>query len=68
MILRKMGNAVYQLDLPSSLDSILLVFHVLMLKKCVGDPPMVFSLESVSISNSLSYEEVPIEILDLQVR
>lgn len=38
-----------------------------MLKKSVGDPSLVVPLESVGISNSLSYKEVPIEILDRQV-
>jgi len=38
-----------------------------MLKKCVGNPFVVVPIESVSISNSLFYEEVPIEILDNKV-
>ncbi|KAF3631042.1 Cyclin-B2-5 [Capsicum annuum] len=64
IILRRMGNVAYELDLPLSLGSIHLIFHILMLKKCVGDPSLVVTIESVGILDSLSYEEVPIEILD----
>ena len=42
------------------------VFHILLLKKCVGDPASIVPLESVVVKDSLSY--VPIEILDRQVR
>ncbi|KAF3628364.1 putative PP2A regulatory subunit TAP46-like [Capsicum annuum] len=49
------------------LGSILPVFHVLMLKKCVGVPFLIVSLESVGISDSFSYEKVSVEILDRQV-
>ena len=38
-----------------------------MLRKYVGDPSLVVSLESVCVSNSLSYEEVLVMILDRQV-
>ncbi|WMV24234.1 hypothetical protein MTR67_017619 [Solanum verrucosum] len=43
------------------------VFHVSLLKKCVGDPTSILPWESLDIKDSLSYEEVPIEILDRQV-
>lgn len=39
-----------------------------MLRKCIGDPSSIIPLEGLSITDSLSYEEVPIEILDRQVR
>lgn len=38
-----------------------------MLTKCLGDPYLVVSLEALGISDSLSYEKVPFEILDRQV-
>ena len=34
----------------------------------MGDPAFVVSLESVEVKDSLSYENVPVEILDRQVR
>ncbi|WMV54558.1 hypothetical protein MTR67_047943 [Solanum verrucosum] len=44
------------------------VFHISLLKKCVGDPASIVLLESVALKDSLSYEDVPVEILDHQVR
>ena len=37
-IVRKVGQVAYELDLPSELESVHPVFHVSMLRKCVGDP------------------------------
>jgi len=44
------------------------VFHVSMLKKCVGDPTSIIPLEGLRVDESLSYEEVPVDILDRQVK
>lgn len=44
------------------------VFHVSLLKKCLGDPALVVPVDSFCVKDSLSYEEVPVEILDHQVR
>ena len=44
------------------------VFHISLLKKCVGDPASIVPLESVAVKDSLTYEDVPVEILDRQVR
>lgn len=54
----------YELEFPSSLGSINLFFHVYILRKCVGDPFLVVTLNGVGVSDSLSYEQVTIEILD----
>ena len=43
-VLKRVGNVAYELDLPSRLISIHLVFHVLMFKKCMGDTSMVICL------------------------
>ncbi len=63
-ILRRVGNIAYELEFPFYLSSIHLVFHVTMLRKCVGDPLSVVYLEGLGLLDSLSYEEIPIEILD----
>ena len=34
----------------------------------MGDPASIVPLESVAVKNSLSYQDVPVEILDRQVR
>ncbi|WMV41034.1 hypothetical protein MTR67_034419 [Solanum verrucosum] len=45
-----------------------LVFHVSMLKKCVGDLTSIVPLESLGVKDNLSYEEVTVDILDRQVK
>lgn len=67
-ILSWYGKVAYELELPADLASALSVFHVSLLKKCIGDPASVVPLESVGMENRLSYEEVPIEIHDYQIR
>ncbi|WMV28792.1 hypothetical protein MTR67_022177 [Solanum verrucosum] len=39
-----------------------------MLKKCIGDPSLILPTENIRITDSLSYKEIPIQILDRQVR
>ena len=40
------------------------VFLVFMLKKCLGDPVSILPVEGLGVDENLSYEEVPVEILD----
>ena len=44
------------------------VFHIYMLKKCLGDSSLMIPTKNVGIKDNLSYEEVPVQILDRQVR
>ncbi|WMV54949.1 hypothetical protein MTR67_048334 [Solanum verrucosum] len=67
-ILKKVGKVAYELELPADLAAVHPVFHISLLKKCVGDTASIVPLESVAVKDSLSYEDVPIEILDRQVR
>ncbi|WMV14084.1 hypothetical protein MTR67_007469 [Solanum verrucosum] len=67
-ILKRIGKVAYELELPADLAAVYPVFHISLLKKCVGDPASIVSLESVAVKDSLSYEDVPVEILDRQVR
>lgn len=39
------------------LSSIHLIFHILMLKKCLGDPLLIVPIESVGVKYIFSYEE-----------
>ncbi|XP_059287700.1 uncharacterized protein LOC132040996 [Lycium ferocissimum] len=66
-IVRKVGQVAYELDLPPDLESVHPVFHVSMLRKCIGDPSRVVPVDDVQVTEQLSYEEVPIAILDRQV-
>ena len=58
----------YELELLAELAAVHPVFHISLLKKCVGDLASVVSLESMAVKDSLSYEDVPVEILDRQVK
>ena len=41
------------------------VFHVLTLRKYIYDPSHIVELESIQISEDLTYEEVPVQIVDM---
>ncbi|WMV59294.1 hypothetical protein MTR67_052679 [Solanum verrucosum] len=66
-IAKRIGNVAYELELPQKLEAVHPVFHIFMLKKCIGDPSLILSTESIKIKDNLSYEEVPVLILDRQV-
>ena len=44
------------------------MFHVPMLKKYIGDLVSILPLEGLGIDDNLLYEEVPVKILDRQVK
>ena len=67
-ILKKIGKVTYELEFPAKLPALHPVFHISLLKKCMGDPASIVPLESVAVKDSLSYEDVPVEILKRQVR
>ncbi|KAH0669343.1 hypothetical protein KY285_023504 [Solanum tuberosum] len=67
-IAKKIGKVAYELELPQELAAVHLVFHVSMLKKCMGDTSLIIPTEDIRIKDSLSYEEIPVQILDRQVR
>ncbi|KAF3681090.1 putative long chain acyl-CoA synthetase 9, chloroplastic-like [Capsicum annuum] len=66
-ILSRVGKVADKLELPAYLPSVHHVFHVSLLKKCSSDPAVVVPLESTDICDSFSYEEIPVEILDLHI-
>lgn len=67
-ILKRVQKVAYELKLPNELTVVHMMFHVSMLKKCIGDPVSVIPLEVIWLSKKLSYEDVPIEILDRQIK
>ncbi|WMV58040.1 hypothetical protein MTR67_051425 [Solanum verrucosum] len=67
-IAKRIDNVAYELELPQELAVVHSVFHVSMLKKCMGDPSLIIPTENIGIKDSLSYGEIPIQILDRQVR
>nr|AAT39297.2 Gag-pol protein, putative [Solanum demissum] len=63
-IAKRIGNVAYELELPQELEAVHPVFHISMLKKCIGDPSLILPTESIRIKDNLSYEEIPVQILD----
>ncbi|WMV32909.1 hypothetical protein MTR67_026294 [Solanum verrucosum] len=67
-ISKRIGNVAYELELPPELVAVHPVFHISMLKKCMGDPSFIIPTKNIGIKDNLSYEEVHVRILDRQVR
>lgn len=63
-IIRRIGQVAYKLELPFKLEYVHPVIHVSMLQKFIGDPSRVMLVDDVQITEDLSYEEVPVAILD----
>ncbi|TMW89078.1 hypothetical protein EJD97_017684, partial [Solanum chilense] len=59
---------LYELRLPSVLASVHPVFHVSMIRKCIGDPESIPPIEGLGVKDNLCYEEVLVQILDRQVK
>ncbi|XP_074277497.1 uncharacterized protein LOC141601129 [Silene latifolia] len=67
-ILDRVGEVAYRLALPPALDRVHNVFHVSQLRKYVSDPSHILEMENIELDESLSYDEIPKEILDRKVR
>ena len=63
-IMKRVGNVIYELEFPAELAAVHPVFHISLLKKCVDDPTSIVLLESVAVKDSISYKDVPVEIID----
>ena len=64
-ISKRVRKVAYEFKLPSELTLVHPVFYVSMLKKCIGDSVSSLPFEGLWVNENLSYEEVPVEILDL---
>ena len=67
-VLQRVGKDDYEQKLPSELALFHPVFHVSMLKKCIGDPVSNLRIEGLGVYRNLYYEEVLVEILNRQVK
>ena len=47
--MKRVGKVAYELEFPGELAAVHLVFHISLLKKCVGDPVSIVPLESVPV-------------------
>ncbi|CAN4119665.1 unnamed protein product [Withania somnifera] len=66
--IRRYGRVAYELELPQEISIVHPVFHVSMLHRCIGDPSRITPIEDVQVIEKLSYEEIPVAILDRQVK
>ena len=62
--MKRIGKVSYNLDFLLEVAAVHPIFHISLLKKCVGDPASVVPLESVAVKDSLSYGDLPVEILE----
>ncbi|WMV46279.1 hypothetical protein MTR67_039664 [Solanum verrucosum] len=67
-ISKRIDNVAYEFELPQESAAVHPVFHFSMLKKCMGDLSLFIPTEDICIKDSLSYEEIPVQILDPTVR
>jgi hypothetical protein len=67
LILKRVGEVAYQLELPDHLADVHDVFHVSQLKKCLRVPKKL-PMEDLSVQDDLTYTEYPIQILDTLTR
>ncbi|XP_047253631.1 uncharacterized protein LOC124887759 [Capsicum annuum] len=66
-VLHRVGKAAYEIELPAELSAVYPVFNVCMLKKHIGDYVMVASSGIFGVRDNLTYDKIPVEILDYQM-
>ena len=54
-ISQTIGKVAYKLKLPSELTLVHPVFHVSMLKKCIGDPESIIPIEGLGVLDNLFF-------------
>ncbi|XP_019067500.1 uncharacterized protein [Solanum lycopersicum] len=64
----KVGNVAYDLKLPNDMACVHPVFYVPILKKFPGDTTSILPVEGLGVDENIYYDEVPVEILDRQVK
>ncbi|XP_073017862.1 uncharacterized protein [Primulina eburnea] len=67
-ILDRIGERAYRLALPPDFDRVHNVFHVSMLRKYISNSSHVLRHEAFDLMPNLTYQEVPIQILDRKVK
>ena len=63
-VIKVVGKATYQLQLPAQWFEVHDIFHVSMLRKCLSDVMPVMNLEDIEVQDGVTYEEQPVRILD----
>ncbi|XP_058203045.1 uncharacterized protein LOC131317514 [Rhododendron vialii] len=64
-VLERIVEVAYRLALPPSLAKVHKVFHVSILRRYVHSPSHVIDNEPLHVHDDLTYDEQPVEILDM---
>ncbi|GKC16135.1 putative reverse transcriptase domain-containing protein [Tanacetum coccineum] len=67
-ILERIDPMAYRLRLPEELIGVYDTFHVLNLKKCLGNANLHVPLNEIKIDKTLRFVEEPVEIMDREVK
>jgi len=67
-IIEKSGKVAYKVQLPYEMRAIFPIFHVSQLKKCLHIPEEIVEMGGLKLQLDLSYEEKPIQVLDVRER
>jgi len=62
-ILKRVGKVAYELDFLKEIANVNSRFHILLLRKSVGDQTSIVPLEHIAMKN-INYKEVPVEIIN----
>ncbi|GJS01171.1 hypothetical protein Tco_0317679 [Tanacetum coccineum] len=67
-ILKRIGPVAYRLRLHEELIGVHDTFHVLILKKCLGNANLHVPLNEIKIDKTLRFVEEPVEIIHREVK
>ncbi|GJX72489.1 putative reverse transcriptase domain-containing protein [Tanacetum coccineum] len=68
IVLGKVGEVAYKLELPEELSRVHNTFHVSNLKKCYAEEPLAVPLDGLHFDDKLQFVEEPVEIMDREVK
>nr|GEW08671.1 putative reverse transcriptase domain-containing protein [Tanacetum cinerariifolium] len=68
LVLERVGDVAYKLDLPEELSRVHNTFHVSNLKKCHADEPLAVPLDGLHVDDKLYFVDEPVEIMDREVK
>jgi hypothetical protein len=68
LILKRVEEVEYQLELPDHLAGVHDVFHVSQMKRCLRVPEEQLPMENLSVQDDLTYTKYPVKILDTLTR
>jgi len=67
-IRRKISLVAYQICLFSFLSNLHNVFHVSQLRKYISNPTYVIRPDTVQLKNNLTFDAMPVQIMDKKVK